>query len=84
MEKNISVIIPTYNRRDFLKKAIESVLVQTCPPDELIIVDDGSTDNTPELVAGYGDSIVYIRQQNRGPAAARNTGIRKARSSLEN
>jgi glycosyltransferase involved in cell wall biosynthesis len=82
MEKFISVIIPTYNRQDFLKKAIDSVLAQTYPHYELIIVDDGSEDNTPELVAGYKNDIVYIRQNNKGPAAARNTGIRTARSSM--
>jgi glycosyltransferase involved in cell wall biosynthesis len=79
MEKYISVIIPTYNRQDFLQKAIDSVLAQTYPHYELIIVDDGSEDNTPELVASYKNDIVYIRQANSGPAAARNTGIQAAR-----
>jgi len=79
MEKYISVIIPTYNRQDFLKKAIDSVLAQTYPHFELIVVDDGSDDDTAGLVAGYNREIVCIQQENRGPAAARNAGIRAAR-----
>ena len=79
MEKYISVIIPTYNRPDFLKKAIDSVLAQTYPFFELIVVDDGSDEDTAGLVAGYNREIVFIEQENKGPAAARNTGIRAAR-----
>ncbi len=76
-----SVIIPTYNRENFLKKAIESVLKQTFKDFELIIVDDGSKDNTKELVHFYKNpKIVYIYQENRGPSSARNTGIRKAKA----
>lgn len=81
-EKFISVIIPTYNRDFFLPKAIDSVLNQTHRNFELIVVDDGSTDSTAELVAGYqqvdGRKIIYLRQENAGPAAARNRGIRAA------
>jgi len=82
MEKYISVIIPTYNRQDFLKKAIDSVLAQTYPHFELIVVDDGSDDDTAGLVAGYNRDIVFIQQGNRGPAAARNAGIRAARHEM--
>jgi len=78
MEKFISVIIPTYNREHRLKKAIDSLLAQTYPYFELIVVDDGSEDNTSELVANYDAEIVYIRQANKGPAAARNRGIQAA------
>ena len=78
MEKNISVIIPTYNRAPFLQKAIDSVLEQSHRQVELIVVDDGSDDNTGELIQQYRAGIVYIRQENRGPAAARNRGIEKA------
>ncbi|MCF7869806.1 MAG: glycosyltransferase family 2 protein [Candidatus Omnitrophica bacterium] len=75
-----SIIIPTYNRRQFLKIAIESVLKQTYANYELIIVDDGSTDNTKELIKDYKDSrLNYYYQQNKGPASARNLGIAKAR-----
>lgn len=74
----ISVIIPTYNRAAFLDKAIRSVLNQTFKEFELIIVDDGSTDNTSELVSSF-DGVHYIWQENKGAASARNTGIRAAR-----
>lgn len=79
MENYISVIIPTYNRAQRLKKAIDSVLTQSHKDFELIVVDDGSDDNTAEFVENYIHDIVYIRQENRGPAAARNRGIEKAR-----
>jgi len=79
MEKYISIIIPTYNRQLYLKKAIDSVVNQTYPYFELIVVDDGSDDETADLVAGYNRDIVFIQQENKGPAAARNTGIRAAR-----
>jgi glycosyltransferase involved in cell wall biosynthesis len=79
MEKYISIIIPTYNRQLYLKKAIDSVVNQTYPYFELIVVDDGSDDDTADLVAGYNRDIVFIQQENKGPAAARNTGIRAAR-----
>ncbi|MCK5437636.1 MAG: glycosyltransferase [Desulfobulbaceae bacterium] len=78
MPQPVTVIIPTYNREQFVKKAIDSVLGQTYGNFELIVVDDGSTDNTQEILAGYGEEIVCIRQENRGPAAARNTGIKVA------
>lgn len=71
-----SIIIPTYNRATFLPKAIESVLSQTFADWELIIVDDGSTDNTKEVVSQYSDSrITYIYQENAERSAARNNGI---------
>lgn len=82
MEKFVSVIIPTYNRARYLKKAIDSVLAQSHRDFELIVVDDGSEDNTAELVERYSADIVYVRQPNRGPAAARNRGIEKARHNL--
>ncbi|MFH1215835.1 MAG: glycosyltransferase family A protein [Pseudomonadota bacterium] len=72
----ISVIIPTYNRARFLGKAVESVLSQSVRDFELIVVDDGSTDDTACLLDGYGDKLRVIRQENQGPAAARNTGIK--------
>lgn len=74
-----SVIIPTYNRKPFLKKAIDSVLNQTHSALELIVVDDGSTDSTEELVSSYDDDrVVYIRQSNHGVAHARNRGLEAA------
>lgn len=78
----VSVVLPTYNRLEFLPRAIESILNQTLPDFELIIVDDGSTDESWDLIRSYvrQDSRVKgIRHaQNRGVAAARNTGIRQA------
>jgi len=74
-----SVIIPTYNRREFLQKAVATVLSQTFGDWELIIVDDGSTDDTAAMVAGYTDArIRCVVQENQGPAAARNYGLRLA------
>ncbi len=74
----VSVIIPTYNRADLLALTIDSVLAQTYPALELIVVDDGSTDNTPAVVAGYGERVRYIRQANQGPDAAVANGLAAA------
>lgn len=74
----ISVIIPTHNRSDLLPLTLESVLVQTYPNLEIIVVDDGSTDNTAEIIAPYTGRVMYLRQANKGPGAARNTGIQHA------
>ena len=77
--KTISVIIPTYNYARFIRAAIDSALCQTYPPEEVIVVDDGSTDETPAILAAYGDRIRVYRRNNGGVAAARNTGIAVAR-----
>ena len=80
MDSNlISVIIPTYNRFTFLKNAIDSVLAQTFQEFELIVVDDGSTDETPKLISSYGNKLRVITQANQGPSAARNRGIEAAK-----
>jgi glycosyltransferase involved in cell wall biosynthesis len=73
------VIIPTYNRAHCISDAIDSVLAQSFRDFELIVVDDGSTDETPDIVGAYGDRIKLIRQKNGGASAARNAGIRVAR-----
>jgi glycosyltransferase involved in cell wall biosynthesis len=73
-----SVIIPTFNRADLVPGAVESVLVQTHRNFEVIVVDDGSTDGTADALRPYLDRIRYIRQVNRGLAAARNRGIKEA------
>jgi len=74
----ISVVIPAYNAGKYVARAIDSVLAQTHQPDEIIVVDDGSTDNTAEQIKKYGSKVKYIYQQNAGPGAARNTGIEAA------
>jgi glycosyltransferase involved in cell wall biosynthesis len=75
----ISVVIPTYNRVTFLKDAIDSVLAQTFLDFELIVVDDGSTDDTPKLLSSYNNKVRVITQTNQGPSAARNRGIETAK-----
>jgi glycosyltransferase involved in cell wall biosynthesis len=80
----ISVIIPTYNRAGCIKRAVNSVLAQTYTNLEVIVVDDGSEDNTESVVASMPDGRVrYVRQDaNRGAAAARNAGVRYAEGEL--
>lgn len=75
----ISVVIPACNAEKYIARAVESVLKQTRPADEIIIVDDGSTDNTADVVRGFGDRVRLIQQPNAGVSAARNAGIRAAR-----
>jgi len=75
----VSVVIPTFNRARTIVRAVESVLQQTYRPLELIVVDDGSTDATAEVLRTHRDSIVYVYQDNAGPAAARNRGIRESK-----
>jgi GT2 family glycosyltransferase len=77
--RKVSVIIPTYNGERYIKQAVDSVLGQTYGDFEIIVVDDGSTDNTAERLRLYGDRITYLYQENRKLPAARNTGIRAAR-----
>ena len=74
----LSVVIPCYNQAHFLSEAIESVLSQTYPYIEIVVVDDGSTDHTWE-VAGLNSRVHYIRQANQGLSAARNTGLHESK-----
>src|SRR5271168_3299780 len=78
MTADISVVVPTYNRADLLARAVESALAQTIPVREILIVDDGSTDDTERVAAGFAAPVRYIRQANGGVASARNTGIAAA------
>jgi glycosyltransferase involved in cell wall biosynthesis len=85
---SLTVVIPTFNREVVLKKALEAYLLQSnsAEIDELLVVDDGSTDGTEQMVAEVSRRsafpIRYLRQSNKGPAAARNYGIREARSPI--
>ncbi len=71
----VSVVIPAHNCGKYLKRCIDSVLSQSVKADEIIVVDDGSTDDTAEIARGYGDKIIYVRQPNSGASTARNAGI---------
>ena len=73
---NISVVIPTYNRVELLKRSIDSVINQTIKPFEIIIVDDGSNDGTEAMIKKNYDSLKLIKQKNKGASAARNSGIK--------
>ncbi len=77
---SVSVIIPVYNRPRLIQRAIESVLRQTVQPDEIIVIDDGSTDATPSVLYDYVPRIRVIRTGHRGVSHARNVGLRAARS----
>jgi glycosyltransferase involved in cell wall biosynthesis len=79
LTKSVSVVITCYNQASFLGEAIETVLRQTCPPREVVVVDDGSQDDTAEVVNRYSE-IRYIRQVNQGVVAARNNGWRETTS----
>lgn len=74
----ISAVMPAYNAEKYIARAIDSVLGQTRTPDEFIVIDDGSTDDTAGIVKSYGDKIRYVYQENGGESAARNTGIKEA------
>jgi glycosyltransferase involved in cell wall biosynthesis len=78
----LSVIIPVYNGAAFLAEAIASVRAQEYAPIEVIIVDDGSTDETAQVVQALGADLRYLYQPNQGPAAARNTGLAMAQGDL--
>ncbi|MBR1364866.1 MULTISPECIES: glycosyltransferase family 2 protein [Bradyrhizobium] len=77
-EPRVSVIIPSFNCASFLVEALDSVLEQTRPADEIIVIDDGSTDQTEEVLRPYLGQIILLRQQNNGVSAARNNGIARA------
>jgi glycosyltransferase involved in cell wall biosynthesis len=79
-KQSVTVVIPSFNCARFIREAVDSALAQTVPPLEVIVIDDGSTDNTPEIMAVYATDprVRYLRQKNAGPSRARNSGIRAA------
>jgi glycosyltransferase involved in cell wall biosynthesis len=78
----VSVVIPTFDRAKTISRAVESVLQQTYRPIDVVVVDDGSTDGTRDVLHTYGSRIVYVFQDNAGPSAARNRGIRESKGDL--
>jgi len=78
----VSCIVPVFNGERFLASAVASIQAQRVPDREIIVVDDGSTDTTPAVIADFGPSVRSIRQANQGPAAARNAGVSLARGSF--
>jgi glycosyltransferase involved in cell wall biosynthesis len=78
----ISIIVPSYNSAHFVRQALDSAFAQTYRPIEVIVVDDGSTDDTADVLRPYMDRIIYVRQDNRGLAGARNSGLRAASGEL--
>jgi len=78
----VSVLIPAYNASKTIRATLESVLNQTVQPDEILVMDDGSTDDTARIVSSFGAKVTLFRQANRGLSGARNALIAKARSSL--
>ena len=78
--EDISIVIPTYNRCELLKRAINSVLNQTICSKEIIIVDNGSSDNTYGMISSLFPKVTYIYEKKRGVSIARNLGIKKSHS----
>ena len=74
----VSAVIPAYNAAEYLGRTIDSVVAQSRAADEIIIVDDGSTDNTADVAGAYGEKVKYIHQENAGASVARNAGINAA------
>ena len=81
-QPSVSVIVPVYNGEKYLAEALESIRRQDYRPLEVVIVDDGSTDRTGEIVRGFDLNLRYFRQPNRGPSAARNRGLELARGEI--
>jgi glycosyltransferase involved in cell wall biosynthesis len=77
----VSVVIPSYNSASSVREAIQSVLDQAYTDLEIIVVDDGSTDNTECMVRSFGDRVSYLKQENKGASSARNSGIQKSQGS---
>ena len=77
---SVSVVIPMYNDAEVVSEALDSVFAQTHQPSEIIVIDDGSSDDSASVVSGLGRDLTLLKQKNAGPAAARNAGINAASS----
>jgi glycosyltransferase involved in cell wall biosynthesis len=78
----VTVVIPAYNSAPTIREALDSVLGQTATPDEILVVNDGSTDQTASILNSYGSRVTVINQENKGVASARNTAVERAQGSL--
>lgn len=78
-QTEVSVVIPCYNGSEFIRETLDSVLAQSHPAAEVLVIDDGSTDDSAEIAAAYGSPVRVIRQENQGESTARNRGIEEAR-----
>lgn len=78
----VSVLVPTFNRANYIGECLDSLLAQTMPALEIIVIDDGSADGTPEVLRGYGDRIRYVRKENGGKPTAVNLGLSLAQGEL--
>jgi glycosyltransferase involved in cell wall biosynthesis len=81
-QPTVSVLVPTFNRVNYIAECLDSLLAQTVPPLEVIVIDDGSEDGTADLLASYGHRIRHIRKENGGKPTAVNLGIQEARGDL--
>lgn len=79
---DVTVIVPTFNRAHFLRECLDSLLGQSLQPNQVIVVDDGSTDDTSDIVRNFGNRILYLHQENAGKATALNHGLRHVASNL--
>lgn len=80
--ESVSVIVPAFNCERLLPHALDSILAQTCVVEEIIVIDDGSTDGTAAVAARFGERVRLLQQENQGPAAARNRGLHEASGAL--
>ena len=78
MKAGVTALVPTFNRSNFLKEALLSLLKQTMLPDEIIVIDDGSSDDTAQVVASFGSQVRYIHKANGGKSSALNVGLQQA------
>ena len=81
MNEKVSVLVPTFNRAKYIRRCIDGILSQTVAPHEVIVIDDGSSDETPKILREYGPRITYLRQDNAGKSAALNFGMRHVEGS---